>query len=201
MRISIGNGGWIAVDGLGLPCLLYVRVRQAERRLRVVQVYLDGSESDGVDAAHLRSVPLSHIEAFVNDYRDDVAARLQLVAPDLATLASYYATSFGKADHWVAQSFAAQLPGGKSVPRARKRGRDALADSEFRLVSGPGRDGLTDEFLRGVARAYSAARDRGEKPNVSIAEQTEYPVKSVQRWVYLARQRGIMPRGQRGKVG
>lgn len=166
-------------------------------------MFLDASqELDGIDAAHLRNVPLSEVEAFINDCGEAVKPRLDLPAADLSTLASYYATTFGKSDHWVAQSFASQLPDGKLVPRAReRRGGELEPDREFRLTSGPGSDGLSDDFLRGVARAYAAARTRGEKPNVSIAEQASYPVKSVQRWVYLARQRGIMPRGQRGKVG
>jgi hypothetical protein len=74
-------------------------------------------------------------------------------------------------------------------------------DSAFRLPQGGPTAGLTDEFLRSVARAYIAAVQRGERPNVAMAEQTGYPLKSVQRWVYTARQRGIMPRGSRGRPG
>lgn len=74
-------------------------------------------------------------------------------------------------------------------------------ESEFRLPPGSPPDGLTDEFLRDVARAYAAALQRGERPNVALAAQTEVPLKTAQSWVYTARQRGIMPRGSRGRPG
>jgi hypothetical protein len=76
-----------------------------------------------------------------------------------------------------------------------------IRDSEdYQLSTGP-TDGLTDDFLCDVSRAYAAALARGERPNVAISEQVGHPVKTVQRWVYLARQRGIMPRGRQGAPG
>lgn len=83
---------------------------------------------------------------------------------------------------------------------------DTLSDEdstavEFRLPEGGPTAGLTDDFLRSVARAYAAALQRDESPNVAMAEQTGYPRKSVQRWVYTARQRGLMPRGSKGRPG
>lgn len=80
---------------------------------------------------------------------------------------------------------------------------DPLADeAPFELSpDGPRETGLTDAFLRDVARAYAAAVRRGESPNVALARQTGYALKSVQRWVFTARQRGIMPRGSRGRPG
>jgi hypothetical protein len=65
------------------------------------------------------------------------------------------------------------------------------------LLTGP-TDGLTDDFLRDVARACAAAVGRGERPNVAISKQVGYPLKTVQRWVFTARQRGIMPPAPRG---
>jgi hypothetical protein len=136
-------------------------------------------------------------------------------APDLSTLASYVGTTFNyepniAQGNWVALSFAAQLSDAAAaeagiqvmhVPRQPQQWEGVReVDSEFRLKSGP-TEGLTDEFLRDVARAYTAAVARGERPNKEIAKQTKYDVKSAQRWVYLARQRGIMPRGRKGRVG
>jgi hypothetical protein len=56
----------------------------------------------------------------------------------------------------------------------------------------------TDDFLRDVARAYAAAPARGERPNRAIAEQVSTSLWAVQRWVYTARQRGIMQPGRQG---
>ena len=77
----------------------------------------------------------------------------------------------------------------------------ATAKAEFVLRSGP-TDGLTDDFLRDVGRAYAAALARGERPNKAIAEQTGRDIKSVQRWVYLGRNRGVIPpAAKKGRAG
>jgi hypothetical protein len=222
MRISFGNGGWVAVGGLALPGVLYVRFRDHEGRLRPTEMYIDGGvDARPLDAADLRHLPLPLIEAAVNEEGDYLRFRMGAGSPDLSTLASYYGTGFGKswgqiaAGNWVVASFASQMldDGVKAgadpktgarvmrVPKAKgTQGPETDVEQEFRLESGP-TTGLTDEFLRDVSRAYRAAHARGERPNVSISEQTGYPVKTVQRWVYTARQRRIMPRGKKGSAG
>ena len=146
-----------------------------------------------------------------------VRAGLDLPSPDLSTLASYFRTRFMNEQRhiddleWVPISFISQYTrkaieerGLPKVPRMPKRERELIGvrevDDDFGLDAGPV-DGLTDDFLGNVARAYVAAVARGERPNVAISEQTGYPLKSVQRWVYTARQRGIMPRGSKGRPG
>ena len=243
MRISIGNGGWVAADDLGLPGPLYVRMREQDGRFRIAEFYLDASNGDeAIDARDLRELPLSQLEAFIDSCADDVRSRLKVPSPDVSTLASYYATTFGQvgkqvaSGNWVTASFVAQRLAHDHVEQAVIRGDNYLTDGDadralaenpalpsvqnvkradrskdwvgvraeerdFRLRGGPD-CGLTDEFLRDVAKAYRAAQLRSEqRPNVEISDQTGYPVKTVQRWVYTARQRGIMPRGSKGKVG
>lgn len=218
MRASFGNGGWVALDGLGLSGPLYVRVKpEPSGRLRIKEFYLDASanEESPITGSDLRELPLARIEAFINTYADAVLKGMHYPAPDLSTFASYYKTSFMNYERqieerdWVVISFANQapsdalerLPKFRRVRRKTREWKDIReADNDFRLSSGPV-DGLTDEFLQDVARAYAAAVARGERPNVAIAEQTSYPLKSVQRWVYTARQRGIMPRGSKGRPG
>lgn len=221
MRASIGNDGWVAVDDVGLPGPLYVRVApQPDGRLRLVELYLDASQSGSPLAGDdLRQLPIGRIEGLVNDNADAVRARLGLPAPDLSTLASYYGYTFGdlgreiESRDWVGLSFACQFDQDayaeplSELPSFARPSKQARAwdgvrevESDFRLTSGPA-DGLTDAFLNDVRRAYAAALARGERPNVSIAEQTGAPLKTVQRWVWIARQRGIMPRGRRGVPG
>lgn len=222
MRASFGNDGWVGIDDVELPGPLYVRVREStDGRLRISEIYLDGSESDTeIDTAGLRSIPFARIETLINAHRDAVVRGMRQPGPDLATLASYFRTSFGNVErqivndrNWVVTSFAAQYPqsslddaGLPRITRPRRQRRPWQVVSEekdFRLTRGPD-DGLTDEFLRNVARAYAAAVARGESPNKAIAEQVGYganSTRSVERWVYLARQRGIMPRGKKGQVG
>lgn len=78
----------------------------------------------------------------------------------------------------------------------------AAAEREFRLTSGPV-DGLTDDFLRDLSRAYMAALSRGvKKPNVELAKQLGHDkTRTIERWVYLARQRGFLPKGRKGAAG
>jgi hypothetical protein len=219
MRVSFGNAGWVAIDGLGLPGPLYVRVRQdGTGRLRVKELYLDASANDDVPITgnDLRQLSLSRVEALINAHSNAVLHRVRRVGPDLSTLATYYVTSFGnyerqiKERNWVVLNFANQLdpeeadqlPEFERVqPKTREWHDVRSTDLDFRLPSSGPTDGLTNEFLQDVARAYAAAVARGERPNVAMAGQTGYPLKSVQRWVYTARQRGIMPRGSRGRPG
>jgi len=66
----------------------------------------------------------------------------------------------------------------------------------------PGRDGLTDEFLKRVARAYSAAVVRGEAPNQAVARDINHGTsRTVERWVGEARKRGILPPARKGSRG
>lgn len=229
--VDFGNGGWVAVDGLGLPGLLYLRLRDVQGALRVSEFYLDASLSESViDTQDLTSIPLARLEALINSYfADRVRQGIKLPAPDLSLLASHFASGLGtqaavarqiQRGDWVISCLASQHipPGDKSldlapgvramrVARGRRVDPERIRseDREFRLTEGP-KEGLTDEFLTSVARAYRAALARGERPNASIRDQLGGPqngvsLKTVQRWVYTARQRKIMdPAGRRGKA-
>ncbi len=220
MKASFGHGGWVAIDGVDLPGPLYVRMRESDGRLRISELYLDASAGpDAIDATDLRELPLTAIESFINQDRDFVMRSLDIPSPDLSTLASYYASGLGsdpdreiEALNWVVISLASQFDrdvldrNGLGHLHPVKRAPDLWPSPRrpergYRLPSGPVKDGLTDRFLANVARAYAAAVARGERPNVAMAAQTGYPIRSVERWVYTARQRGIMPRGRRGRQG
>jgi hypothetical protein len=95
MRVSYGNGGWVRVDGVGLPGPLYVRFAADERgRWRVVEIYIDGHDTP-LSTAMLRQLRLDLLEAAVLQY-DNMAARSQTPGPDLHRLAAHYATTWGK---------------------------------------------------------------------------------------------------------
>jgi hypothetical protein len=96
-----------------------------------------------------------------------------------------------------------QAGAGFAVMRVRRRLANwevREVDTSYRLERGPD-DGLTNEFLSTIARAYNAAIARGESPCKAIAGQTGHGKRTVERWVYTARQRGIMPRGRKGVSG
>jgi hypothetical protein len=209
VRASFGHGGWVVLDGLDLPGPLYVRLRRdPNNRLRIKEFYLDASQGEAaISHADLRELPLGQIEAWLNAHREHVERKASRPSPDLSKYATFFSSGFdlNRPRHWVAQSFAEQAddnrPRVERVERGWQDARDSKEEAEFRLPLGAPPNGLTDQFLRDVAKAYAAAVARRERPNVALARQTGAPVKTVQRWVYTARQRGIMPRGSRGRPG
>lgn len=60
---------------------------------------------------------------------------------------------------------------------------------------------LTDDFLRDVADVYRWATDAQQAPAPAIAELADVPVRTVHRWVYEARKRGILPPARTGRAG
>ncbi|WP_217553070.1 hypothetical protein [Streptomyces sp. GbtcB6] len=60
---------------------------------------------------------------------------------------------------------------------------------------------ITDDFLQDVADAYRWFADRDKAPAPSIAELSGAPVRTVHRWVYEARKRGILPPARTGRAG
>jgi hypothetical protein len=226
MRVSYGNGGWIRVDGIGLPGPLYVRFAADEQgRWRAVEIYIDGHDTP-LSTAMLRQLRLDLLEAAVLQY-DNMAARSQTPGPDLHRLAAHYATTWGKSAYdgqhcdtcgspikgargrilalrnWVAESWFAQLPdsGIRQVPMPSE---PSALDAEFEelpAIEPPAGHRMTDDFLYTVAHAYALAALKGLAPAPAIAEQAGVSPRAVHKWVYTARKRGIMPPGTRGRVG
>ncbi|MEU9245677.1 hypothetical protein [Streptomyces sp. NPDC048385] len=68
-----------------------------------------------------------------------------------------------------------------------------------RISSPEGR--ITDDFLQDVAEAYRWYASRDEPPAPSIAQMAGAPVRTVHRWIYEARKRGILPPARSGRAG
>jgi hypothetical protein len=226
MRLSYGNGGWIRVDGIGLPGPLYVRFAADERgRWRAVEIYVDG-QGTSLPTSVLRQVRLDLLEAAVLQY-GNMEARSGTPGPDLHRLAAHYATTWGGSTYdaqrcdtcggplkgvrgsvlalrnWVAESWFAQLPDSGIRQVAMPREPSAV-DAEFEelpVIDPPAGHRMTDDFLHTVARAYAIAALKGLSPAPAIAEQAGVSRRAVHKWVYTARKRGIMPPGTRGRVG
>jgi hypothetical protein len=198
---SYGHGGWVRFDGSDHPGPVYLRFKEDGGRLRVTEIYMDGRGST-FRSADLRQLDLSRLEALAASQWDEVAKlRAKAPGPDLARLASHYSTTWGrKATHWVADSFRAQIKGSDvpQAPMGHERGLPKPIDAP--PLSAP-EEGLTDDYLREVAVAYTAAVRRGERPAPTLAEQAGVSPRTVHAWIAKARDRGIMPRGAQGKVG
>jgi hypothetical protein len=214
--LSVGNAGWLRVD-LG-ECVAYLRLTPGSRGRWVArELVIDASEGDPLTTAMLSTVPLASIEAFVNTdvpTREYLAASFQNVSAvggpatgsNIAVLASHFATLLGTrinpASNWAAAAQASLLHGAQRV-RKQQPPPSVPRDTSYRLK--PPSGGLTDEFLTTVARAYAAAVARGEPPNRTLHvdagfDPTREP-RTVERWVYLARKRGIMPPARKGSRG
>jgi hypothetical protein len=195
--IGYGNGGWVRVERDGLPGLLYLRFAQAAGRWQVCEMYLECGEGEEIRAWDLRKLPLAAISALALSHGGHLAARAALPGPDLATLASNYATTFGsRAGHWVAESMrdpAANRKLRKRPPRAAESPRVPPLDRP---------DRIDDTFLRHVADAYADAIEHGAKsPGAALARRAMVPVRTVHRWIYLARKAGHLPPGSQGRIG
>jgi hypothetical protein len=231
MRISHGNGGWVRVDGIGLPGPLYVRFATDEQgRWRIVEIYIDGN-GEPLSTTVLRQLRLDLLEAAVREY-DYMPKRSDIPGPDLHRLAAHYAHSFGDAmyigghcvtcrgpvnglgaqreggrpialQHWVAESWLAQVPGTgiKQVRMPRTPRPLAIEAEELPVIEPPAGRRITDDFLQTVAHAYAIAARKGLRPAPAIAEQAGVSPRAVHKWIYTARKRGIMPPGTRGRVG
>lgn len=209
MFVSVGNGGWVRVDdpmGHGSPGpVVYARFTADDeaRRWRATELYVDG-RGEPITGRALRGLPMAAIEAVSADpdLRAQLGRTAALPAVQVSTLASYYDTTFGgRARGWVADSYRCQVPGSGVTPvkRAPDRPLPVRPDDPPPLTTPP--DGrLTDEFLRLVARCYVAAVRAGNFPGPALAEQAGVSPRTVQRWVYTARQRGIMAPGIPGAV-
>ena len=201
MRIGYGDSGWCRVDTEDLPGPLYVRLQPEGERLAITELYLDG-RGQRLTPQQVRTLPLAALESLIlaDDGDADIRDRLNLAGPDLSRLASHYATTYEKGGHWVADSMAAQRPD-SAVPQAPmgpdpKRQRESTAAK----LSAP-EDGLTDEFLRQVADAYNAAISRRKPPAKTLSAQAGVSPRSVHRWIYTARQRGLLgPATSRGRI-
>lgn len=166
----------------------------------MTELYIDGRGSP-LSARALREFPVQGLEHWAASMRERVD-RLNVAGPDLSRLAAYFATRFGKAQHWVADSWRAQYDdsGVRQAPMPRENFNDESDLPEVSIdVPEDGR--LSDQFLSDVARAYAIAVARREAPANAIASAAGVSPRTVHRWVYTARKRGLMdPATSRGRI-
>jgi hypothetical protein len=225
VQISFGNGGWCLVDAdIDLPGRLYVRITEVEGQPRLTELYIDG-RGERISPRALRSLPLAAIEEWASD---GAARRRGVASPDLSRLASHYATWWDSRTYagrhcdacggpvrgkhplpsgeramtdWPAMSWYAQGPESGIGQSPMGRERDHAKPPKLKLD--PPEDGrLTDEFLRSVALAYEAAIARLiHAPAKKLGTLAGVSDRTVHRWVYLARKRGLMaPAKHKGRV-
>lgn len=178
VEICYGNGGWVRVtsESLPLPGPLYLRLQPDQwGRWRTTELFLD-FRSEQITGRLLRELPLGWLESAILAEGGDVPSwRSKVNEPsmDLSRAAENFAD-------------------GDAI--CRTPDRDTTLDP-------PPYGRLTDEWLQHLARAYNAAVNRREKPNVSLSAQAGVSLRTVQQWTYQARKRGFLPPGQPGRAG
>jgi hypothetical protein len=231
MRVSYGYGGWVRVDGFGLPGPLYVRFAPDDQeRWRVIELYIDG-DGQPLSTAMLRHIRIDQLEALVPSY-GNLPKLSGIPGPDLHRLAAFYVTRFGPAmydghhcdncggplkgsrvrrqdgrpvalQHWVAESWLAQYEdsGIRQIEPREPRQWRDPQSEELPVIEPPAGRRMTDDFLQTVAHAYALAVAKGLPPAPTIGARTNTSNRTVHKWIRTARQRGIMPPGTRGRVG
>ena len=170
-----GRAGWSRFDSEDVPGSagsIYVRV---DEKGRVVELVLAADRGREITAAQLRRLPLSRLTAMIGARADLLLVGWDAPDPDIVE----------------------QLD--EAFPK--RRPRKPAVDTEARLQRPVG-GRLDEDFLRQVAAAYTAAVARGDKPNQVLAQQVEHDsTRTVERWVYLARKQGLLPKARPGAVG
>jgi len=188
--LDVTPGGWVrCVDDNGERAV-YLQLRPSDRDPVQLSTHTALMQSDKPISVHAWSqVPFAQIEFLVGNNPD---AR-SLVDADHGSAVSP-ATDLEQ--HFAAHPYphkAVRIHLGEITPYVPEP-----ADQPPPLRR-PQR--ITDDFLKDVAAQYRWVSAAGELPGPAMAEQTGAPVRTVQRWVYEARKRGLLPPGRPGRAG
>jgi hypothetical protein len=155
------------------------------------------------------------IPATVSGQRDWVEARW--LRAD-ATRGSVFAQLRRKTEHeWYIARLLINVPTGellRDIPLARIEAAVNADERVRRWISGgvrrkqpprqklkrPSGRRLDDQFYREVASAYVSAVAHGLRPAKTLAEDSDTPQGTVNRWIASARARGFLPKTTAGKA-
>ncbi|MFJ3024072.1 hypothetical protein ACIPH4_24470 [Streptomyces tendae] len=190
--------GWIRLKERGGGPSVFLQYERSgspgQERFDMRAVVLKADEGDELSARLWRRIPFSQLERMFNfaPMVEVLTAPTpaDVVAPTLDTLDAYFeATSetesvFGSinSDVLVSDEQEGNPPG--KIPIVK-----------------PPQGRLTDDFLRDVAEAYRWFAEAKQPPAPGIADIAEVPVRTVHRWIYEARKRGILPPARTGRAG
>ena len=225
MRLWYGFGGWIRVQSDESPGWVYLRLGDDGHGWRTRELYVDAGE-DVIPAVALRKLPLARIEALAvqGEGSERLAKSMRWPGPQLSVMAESFTSrhigkrrncetcgspvdpKHGRSLDWLETSWWAQFDHPDVQVRVRRPSRPRTELGERKAPPAPPPlsapdDGLTDEFFEQVRAAYDAAVDGGRPPAPTLAVQARVPTRTVHRWVYLARKRGIMAPGKPGRAG
>lgn len=189
-----------------MPGRVYVRMQEVDGRLRMTELYIDGRGTP-IPPSALRRFPVQMLEQWVASWFDTELGSLsiprsKMPGPDLSRLAAYFGGSRKalrrNTTNWVVDSFLAQEDGNERMQAPYPKDLVTITDEDDAEgwpveLSLPPDGRLTDEFLHDVAVAYEAAIRQRLPPANELAKAANVSPRTVHRWVYTARKRGVMP--------
>ncbi|MEU3222638.1 hypothetical protein ABZ695_05695 [Streptomyces sp. NPDC006976] len=185
--------GWIRLkEGEGGPTV-YLQFEQfgppGQERFDMQSVVMEKGSEDTLSGRTWRRVPFSELEMYLKipEVMGYLTTPCDVTPPSLDSLAEY----FDATAHLV--SAKGTIPGRALAP-------DGSPQDSFPVVR-PLEGRLTDEHLRDVAEAYRWNTNANRPPAPAIAEAAGVPVRTVHRWIYEARKRGILPPARTGRAG
>lgn len=189
--------GWVRLtDSHGGPSV-YLEFEHSgpagQERFDLKTVVMRTGDDEPLSGRAWRRVPFSDLESRFQEepVRDVLTARPSgVTAPSLDSLDAFFEATAEMADP------AHRMPTG-TMMGART---DDEAPSHLPIITAPqGR--ITDAFLEDVAAAYRWHVGAKNAPAPAIAENSGVPVRTVHRWIYEARKRGILPPARTGRAG
>lgn len=217
--IDVRPWGWLRLreqSGNGPSVFLHYQLTGPERqeRLELQSVVMRSGEAEPLSGRLWRRIPLSQIEEALTTWlvqmpfnapTESVAlnamqARESFIegsdlsnveAPTLDGLDQYFDDTED-----IATVFFNPIPSGSLV----SDGTEGVPPGKIPQITPPeGR--ITDDFLSDVAEAYRWFTEAKKPPAPAISEMSGAPVRTVHRWIYEARKRGILPPARTGRAG
>lgn len=191
-------GGWVRLKETDGPSV-YLQFRQAghagQERFDMQAVVLRAGDDEALSARAWRRIPFSGVERFLSLPRVRTALTFPCEEQPPAAL-----------DELDAYFNAGEMPGHPSETGYISSGMLVSDEPEHaeagKLPAIKAPEGrLTDGFLQDVAAAYRWYTAAQQPPAPSISELAGVPVRTVHRWVYEARKRGILPPARAGRAG
>jgi hypothetical protein len=212
-QLAVGNGGWLRYQSHHLRPPVFVRVELVGDRFRICELYM-GGPGFKLSGQTVRNIPFNRIEAWANELRDNVGARLNAESPDLRRAISHFRSgpprTVGLPGRpapqltWVDRMLLAQSDDGREPQAPGLPLVDHLPARTIRIdaslpVPANGRYG--DAFYQAVAEMYLQLVRYVRSPAGVIADANNVPVSTAHRWIKVARARQYLPPGTRGKAG
>lgn len=197
-QIDVRPFGWTRLrdDGGGPTVYIQYAVPDSGRaaRLDMQTVVMEAGVEEPLSGRTWRRIPLTTVEQLltydIEETQGVFNSPCEAPAPSLDSLREFFDATENKYLTIKTPQLDVRISdGGEGEPKGK-----------LPVVRPP--DGrLTEDFLNDVADAYRWFTAAGRPPAPSISETSKVPVRTVHRWIYEARKRGILPPARAGRAG